>query len=105
MSGARNGVAAKITAIEPRAVYIHCAGHTLNLALQDSAQLVTIIRDTLDLTRELINFIKYSPKRSHIFEEIRNIIPLNDQITVELSLRPLCPTLDCQDRIIDVSVW
>ena len=35
MSGVRNGVATKIAAIEARAVYIHCAGHSLNLALQD----------------------------------------------------------------------
>lgn len=57
MSGCRNGVAAKITAIEPRAMYIHCAAHSLNLALQDTVQHVNIIRDALDLTREMINFI------------------------------------------------
>lgn len=32
MSGSRNGVATKIAEVEHRAVYMHCAGHTLNLA-------------------------------------------------------------------------
>jgi len=57
MSGVQNGVASKISAIEPWAVYIHCATHHLNLALQDSAQQVTIIRNALHLTCEMINFI------------------------------------------------
>jgi hypothetical protein len=33
MSGGRNGVAAKVTAIEPRAMYIHCAAHVHSLNL------------------------------------------------------------------------
>ena len=94
MSGVQNGVASKISAIEPRAVYIHCASHRLNLALQDSAQRVTIIRDALHLTREMINFIRCSPKRSRIFDDIKQLIPPfdTDLSLSEMSLRPLCPT-------------
>ena len=31
MTGAKAGVAAKIEEIEPRAVFTHCYGHSLNL--------------------------------------------------------------------------
>jgi len=94
MSGVRNGVASKIAAVEPRAVYIHCTSHHLNLALQDSVHHVTIIRDALDVTREMINFIRCSPKCSHIFDEIKQVVPPTDtDLSVsETSLRPLCPT-------------
>ena len=80
MAGARNGVAAKIAEIEPRAVYIHCAGHTLNLALQDCTKRINCIRDALELTREMINFIRCSPKRSRMFDEVKLIIPASDQM-------------------------
>ena len=33
MSGAKGGVAAQLTAIESRALYIHCYCHALNLAI------------------------------------------------------------------------
>ena len=32
MAGARNGVAAKIQQLEPKAVFTHCYGHALNLS-------------------------------------------------------------------------
>ena len=35
MSGIRSGVATKISLLEPRALYTHCYGHVLNLAVQD----------------------------------------------------------------------
>ena len=34
--GARSGVATKLLELEPRALYTHCYGHALNLAVQDS---------------------------------------------------------------------
>jgi hypothetical protein len=97
MAGARNGVAAKISTIEPRAVYMHCAGHALNLALQDCSKHVTYIRDALDLIRELVNFIRCSPKRMRLFDEIRQLIPsaasaATSENLSRSSLRPLCPT-------------
>ena len=36
MSGRISGVAAQIQQIEPRALYLHCMGHCLNLAVQDT---------------------------------------------------------------------
>jgi hypothetical protein len=94
MAGARNGVAAKIAQREPRAVYMHCAGHTLNLALQDASKHVTLIREVLDIIRELINFMRDSPKRCRLFDEVKSQLPELDEshLSRSMSLRPLCPT-------------
>ena len=38
MAGCRTGVATTIQQQEPRALYTHCYGHALNLAVQDSVK-------------------------------------------------------------------
>ena len=38
MSGAKSGVATRLCAAEPRAVFTHCYGHSLNLACGDTVQ-------------------------------------------------------------------
>lgn len=47
MSGDKKGVAARIRAKIPRAFYVHCACHLLNLALQDSCSTITEVRNCL----------------------------------------------------------
>jgi len=104
MAGARSGVAAKITALEHRAVYIHCAGHTLNLALQDSVKHITVVRDTLDLTRELVNFIRCSPKRCRLFDDIKQLVPAADASTSPSSLS-LPHKMDSAHCFVVISCW
>ena len=53
MSGELSGVQARITAHYPKAVYIHCFCHSLNLAVQDSSGKLPLIRKTLDTIQEL----------------------------------------------------
>ena len=64
MSGIHRGVAARITEVEPRAIYIHCFAHCLNLAVQDSVKAVQMLRNTMDVVHELSVIVKGSPKRS-----------------------------------------
>ena len=70
MAGSKSGVAKKIMDLEPKALYTHCYGHALNLAVQDSIKHVKIMKDTLDTTHEIIKLIKRSPKREEIFKKI-----------------------------------
>ncbi len=42
MCGAQNGVATQISREEPRAIFIHCYGHALNLAAGDCIKKNTI---------------------------------------------------------------
>ena len=71
----------------PKAVFIHCVCHSLNLAVQDSCKGISCIRSALDVIQELSNLIKYSGKRKSLLEKIRQ-----DLTSDGPSLRPLCPT-------------
>ena len=47
MAGAR-GVATKMQKLEPRAVFMRCYGHALNLSVPDSIKRSCIMKDCLD---------------------------------------------------------
>ena len=74
MSGCRTGVATALCAKEPRALYSHCYGHALNLAIQDTVRGNSIVRYTLDTVEEMTKLIKKSPKCDIIFHNVKNDI-------------------------------
>ena len=87
MSGCLNGVAARILNAQPKAHYMHCAAHSLNLCLQDCSAQCKSVRDALSMTAEISTIIRSSPKRlaqfRHLQEELNPGVP---------GLKPLCPT-------------
>lgn len=91
MSGVRNGAQALFKQEEPRALYVHCLAHSLNLCVQDASKMCNLLRDTLDFIQNLVQLIKFSPKRLHLFESLRKEVTLNTGETLP-SLRTLCPT-------------
>ncbi len=91
MSGQISGVASRINSIEPKALYVHCTMHSLNLAVREATRCVSILRDTLDLTRETINFVHASPKRTRILDDLKKEESFKESRS-HMSLRPLCPT-------------
>ena len=87
MSGPRSGVAKQLRDEEPRALYLHCHGHALNLAAGDAIKHCKHTKDAMDVAFEVSKLIKYSAKRTAALEKLK----------VELSLdspgyRVLCPT-------------
>lgn len=62
MSGKRAGVATQILAENPKAIYIHCHAHSLNLAIQDMVKSSDVVKDCLDISYEITKLIKYIPK-------------------------------------------
>ena len=88
MSGKKNGVAKRISELEPRAIFTHCYGHALNLAASDTIKQSKIMKDALDTTHEVIKLIKYSPRREAIFKDIKEAIPGESNP----GIRVLCPT-------------
>lgn len=90
MSGKVAGVSQRISSLEPRAVYVHCLAHSLNLALQDSARALPLYRDMLEYVKDIVNLIRMSPKRSALLNRVRE--NATDNRSVGRSLRPLCPT-------------
>ena len=82
-----NGVAAQIQREFPTALYVHCLAHCTNLCLQNVGRQCVTIRDALDLVMELTQLIRYSPKRSSMFETLQSQL-----FPQAPSLKPLCPT-------------
>ena len=87
MSGARSGVAKRITDLEKRAIYLHCYGHSLNLACVDTMKNSKLLKDSLEVTYEITKLIKYSPKREGIFRSLKQTISPDT-----VGIRVLCPT-------------
>ena len=87
MAGCRTGVATTLLHKEPRALYTHCYGHALNLAVQDSVKANSVLRDTLDTVQEMTKLIKKSPKREAIFHKVKDDIACESP-----GIRLLCPT-------------
>ena len=63
MCGIRSGVATQVSAKELRALFTHCYGHSLDFAACDSIKNSKIVKNALDVTYEVCNLLKYSPRR------------------------------------------
>ena len=71
MSGLKTGVAKRISDEEPRAVFTHCYGHSLNLAASDTIKKSSMLRNALDTTHEITKLIKFSPRRNAILNQFK----------------------------------
>ena len=91
MSGSRNGVATQIMAEKKRAVYTHCYGHALNLAVGDAIKQSKVCRDSMETAFEISKLIKFSPKRNAAFDRIKAEHPEDDCHT-GVGIRSFCPT-------------
>ena len=85
MKGHRSGVSTQISQIEPRAVYTHCYGHSLNLAASDALKQSKLMKDALETVHEVTKLIKFSPRREGIFRKLR-------EGSSNPRIRVLCPT-------------
>ena len=63
MSGCKNVVSKQISDKEPKAIFTHCYGHALNLAVGETMKQSKIMRDALDTTYEMSELVKFSPIR------------------------------------------
>ena len=68
MRGIRLGVAKQILDEETRAVYTHCYGHSINLAMNDAMKACKPVKNSLEVTYEVTKLIKYSPCHEAIFQ-------------------------------------
>ncbi|CAB4033056.1 zinc finger MYM-type 1-like [Paramuricea clavata] len=71
MSGARKGLAARMKECSPLSIYIHCHGHRLDLALQNTMTTIEPLQKALAVIQSLHNFLEGSRKRHAIFKDIK----------------------------------
>ncbi|XP_071826952.1 zinc finger MYM-type protein 1-like [Apostichopus japonicus] len=69
MSGVNRGLATRMKECSPLGIYVHCYGHLLNLAIQDTLT-PGPLRNALGTTQSLYNFLEGSPKRHAVFSDI-----------------------------------
>ncbi len=87
MPGHLRGIAAQIKREQPAALHVRCLSHRLNLCLQDAARICSHVRDALELIIELVKLIKFSPKRSSLFQSLKAHVSPDTS-----DLQSLCPT-------------
>lgn len=87
MSGVHDGVAANILRNQKKAYFVHCNAHSLDLALQDLTKESITINVALNVTKDIVNFVRRSPKRLNIAEKLSFDSSINSP-----RLKPLCPT-------------
>lgn len=90
VSGKISGLQQRVQKEEPRALYIHCNDHNLNLAVQDALEDVPEAKNFIGVVKELINFIRDSPKRLAKFQEIQADAEDSEKNTPALAA--YCPT-------------
>ena len=69
LSGERSGVQKRILDKQPKALYTHCSGHSLNLVITQACT-EPAIRNCISVMKGLTIFIKSSPKRGGLLKEI-----------------------------------
>lgn len=87
MSGAKKGVAKVLLDEEPHAVFTHCYGHALNLAVSDCVKQCNVMKTAFEVVTEVSKLIKKSTKRDAAFEKLKaDLAPETPEFRV------LCPT-------------
>ena len=71
MAGSRSGVSTQLSSEEPHAVYTHCYGHALNLAVGYVMKKSRLMGDTLNTTSKISKLLKYFPHRDAAFEKLK----------------------------------
>ena len=87
MQGKCTGVATRLKEEEEAALPVHCLAHSLNLCLQDAGRKIQVIRDGMDVVKEIVKLINFSPKRKTL-----SSCKLQDNDQPDGTIAPLCLT-------------
>ena len=87
----KNGVQAHIKGVSKKALYVHSLAHNLNLCLIDIASTCEMIRNVMSSIYNLVQLIRFSPKRLSMFDSLRKSVSIQNGETTP-SLLILCPT-------------
>ena len=99
MSGHKSGVQARIREKQPKAVYTHCAAHSLNLVIVKSCSLPEI-RNCIDSFKRITIWVKYSPKREALLKAIAGeyTYPASRQTLLNICITRWFENIDGRER-------
>ena len=69
MAGERSGVQKKIRDMQKKALYPHCAGHSLNLAIVNSCSIIPV-HNCINQIKGITIWIKVSPKQEELLKAV-----------------------------------
>ena len=69
MNGLHKGLSTRMEECSPFSIYVHCYGHVLNLALQDTMTQIEPLRNALGIIQAPYNFLEASPNRHAPFTD------------------------------------
>ncbi|XP_025202388.1 zinc finger MYM-type protein 1-like [Melanaphis sacchari] len=104
MSGQFNGVQQYIREAVPHALFVHCASHSLNLAVGSSCKIVSI-RNCIGTVSSVITFFRASSQRTKTLIESLHVIEKFFSLTLPLSIALQKVNIDlsyCYERVTDV---
>ncbi|XP_066927281.1 zinc finger MYM-type protein 1-like [Clytia hemisphaerica] len=105
--GRKSGVSTQILAEQPKAVAIHCEGHSLSLSIKSLTSECDTLKDTLSVVKEICVLVKYSPKRENLLGNIHESIEKSGEDfepmkkLTKLSTTRWTVRAECMKRIID----
>lgn len=70
-SNVRFGLSSRISNDEPRALYIHCVAHRLNLVVTDAMNGINSVSDFIGTIKSMTNYVRDSPKRLGFFKDLQ----------------------------------
>ena len=71
MLGKKSGVATRIQNTQPKAFPTHCHCHSLSLSVKDTTKESKLLSGLMDVSREIVQLIKYSPKRENLLGVVK----------------------------------
>ena len=87
MSGSKADVAKQILDVQPKVIYTHCYGHSLNLACSDTIRQSKITKNAFHTAYEIVNLVKKSPRQEALLGRLKEELSLPSP-----GIRSLCPT-------------
>ncbi|KAJ8868822.1 hypothetical protein PR048_030363 [Dryococelus australis] len=84
MNGKFKGLQKFVADLQPKAIHVHYAAHSLNLAVQDCLRHLPCMRDIMNLAKDFINTVRESLKSVQLFKNFRE--------GEKIGLRPLYRT-------------
>jgi len=71
MSGKKTGVATRFKSTNEKALFTHCYGHALNLAVKDACCQIPCLKNTFSCAFEIVKLVKNSPQRETMLKLLR----------------------------------
>ena len=106
MLGPKTGVARRIQEVAPKAHPTHCYAHSLSLSVKDMTCNCQLLSQTMDIAKEIVTLINFSPKRESLLQQLKENLETEDEDASSRGIIGLYPTrwkvrASCFRRILE----